>query len=57
MMNPTIFRDPEGTEEMKRLRDIVERGLGQEPYEVTGIKAGPDGDLLLTLTPKEVSAD
>jgi hypothetical protein len=48
-----LMLDPIETEEVKRLRKIIEDGLGQEPWEVTGLETGPDGELLLRLKPKD----
>jgi hypothetical protein len=52
-----ILNDRAGAEEMQRLRDIVSSNLGDEPYEVTGVKANENGELLVTLKPKRQSDD
>ncbi len=52
-----LMNNPTETGEYKRLLKIVEDGLGEGPYTVTKIKAAPNGELLLTLSPKMPQAE
>jgi hypothetical protein len=43
---PPLLNNPEETEEMKRLRELVEKGLGASNFELVGIRDDGEGNML-----------
>ena len=41
-----LLNNPEETEEMKRLRELVENGLGTSDFELVGIRDDGEGKML-----------
>ena len=54
---PPIMRNPAETDEMKRLRDIIEKNSEEEPWEVVGIDADDNGDLIARVRHKPIISD
>jgi hypothetical protein len=48
MMPPIspIVNNPEETEEIKRLRELVEKGLGTSDFELVGIRDDAEGKMI-----------
>jgi hypothetical protein len=41
---PLILNGPHITEEMARLRSIIEQGLGESDFELYGLREGENGE-------------